>query len=107
MLGKAMKLLRLSLSVAIMLVGFVVLAVPARAQTNPTDYTPACTEGNVQPSCQPAPTTAPPQVAAEALARTGSDSSIPLARIGVSLVALGGLAVLFARRRRHASPAPS
>ena len=43
---------------------------------------------------------APP--AGPALARTGADSTVPLTRIGVGLVAAGGLFVLAARRRRTA-----
>jgi LPXTG-motif cell wall-anchored protein len=39
------------------------------------------------------------------LARTGTDSSLPLTTIGIGLVAAGGFVVLIARRRRVASPA--
>jgi len=38
------------------------------------------------------------------LARTGTDSALPLARIGVALLALGGLAGYFTSRRRLAPP---
>ena len=39
--------------------------------------------------------------AGAALARTGSDSSIPLARIAIILVAVGGVLILGTRARRH------
>lgn len=38
----------------------------------------------------------------EALARTGSNSSLPLARVGFGLVAAGGLALVVSRRRKAA-----
>lgn len=111
------------------MVGLAVLAAPAGAQTNSSDYTSVCTSSSgtslgapgalagvshlsahvatqtVDPNCPPSGVEAATQVQGEALARTGSDSSIPLARIGLVLVAAGGLVVLFARRRRHARAA--
>jgi hypothetical protein len=39
-------------------------------------------------------------VAAEPLARTGSNSTLPLARLGFGLLAAGGLAMLVSRRRK-------
>lgn len=42
----------------------------------------------------------PPAVAAAPIPRTGSSSTIPLASIALALLAVGGLFVLFARRRR-------
>jgi hypothetical protein len=42
-----------------------------------------------------------PAVAAEPLARTGSNSTLPLARLGFGLLAAGGMAVLVGRRRRN------
>ena len=40
MVGNRLKLLRLSLSVAVMLFGLAVVAAPSGAQTIPPDYTP-------------------------------------------------------------------
>jgi len=42
----------------------------------------------------------PPAVAAAAIPRTGTSSTIPLASVALALLAVGGLFVLFARRRR-------
>jgi LPXTG-motif cell wall-anchored protein len=106
-----MKLLRLPLLVAIMLVGLATLAAPSGAQTPTPDYTPVCTPGSVLPECQPTDVQGTQvvqgdqAVAGEALARTGSDSAIPLARIGLVLLAAGGLVVLLARRRHDAKAA--
>jgi hypothetical protein len=43
-----------------------------------------------------------PPAAEEPLARTGSNSTLPLARLGFGLLAAGGLAMLVARRRKVA-----
>ena len=43
-----------------------------------------------------------PPAVGPTLARTGADSTVPMTRIGVGLVAAGGLFVLAARRRRTA-----
>ncbi len=121
MVGNRLKLLRLSLSVAVMLFGLAVVAAPTGAQTIPPDYTPVQhsdgppdTPPEVPPGVQPTDVAgdqavqaaqaaqAAPAVDAEALARTGSDSAIPLGRIGLVLLAGGGFVVLFARRRRQA-----
>ena len=42
----------------------------------------------------------PAVVAAPAIPRTGSSSTIPLTSVALALLAVGGLFVLFARRRR-------
>ena len=44
-----------------------------------------------------------PAAAAEPLARTGSNSSLPLARLGFGLLAAGGLVLLISRRRTSVS----
>lgn len=44
----------------------------------------------------------PAPVAAAAIPRTGSSSTIPLTSVALALLAVGGLFVLFARRRRVA-----
>ena len=101
-----------------MLFGLAVVAAPSGAQTIPPDYTPVQhsdgppdTPPDVPPGVQPTDVAgdqavqaaqAAPAVEAEALARTGSDSAIPLGRIGLVLLAGGGFVVLFARRRRQA-----
>jgi len=46
------------------------------------------------------PTATPPAAGAEPLARTGSNSTMPLARFGFGLLAAGGAALLVSRRRR-------
>ncbi len=50
-----------------------------------------------------APATVTPEVTP--LARTGSNSTMPLARLGIGLLAAGGLALLVAKRRRSAASA--
>ena len=48
-----------------------------------------------------------PAVPVEPLARTGSNSTLPLARLGFGLLAAGGMAVLVGRRRRNSfNPSP-
>lgn len=78
--------------------GLLVLAAPAGADDYPPapqeEPGPAVTSPTVSPPVQASPT---PR---GALPRTGDDSSLPLARAGVVLVAAGGLVVLAARRRR-------
>lgn len=43
------------------------------------------------------------QAAAGAVPTTGSSSSLPLSRVGIALVAVGGIAVYLSRRRRLAA----
>jgi hypothetical protein len=96
---------------------------PAGAQTNSSDYTTVCPpSGNtlgvapaghlsasgvsqaIDPNCPPTDVGAnqlgQTEVSGQPLARTGSDS-LPLVRIGLGLLAAGGLVVLFARGRRR------
>src|SRR4051812_37553513 len=49
--------------------------------------------------------TVSPATAGPPVARTGSNSTIPLTQLGLALLAVGGLFVLLARRRRVAQPA--
>jgi hypothetical protein len=48
-----------------------------------------------------------PPAAAEPLARTGANSTLPLTRVGFGLVAAGGLIVLVTRRRKQTADLPS
>jgi len=96
---------RAALVGALLMVGLFVAAAPAGAQTNPNDYTTTCSpDGQMVGSTCPSTSVDATQVQAEPLARTGSSSSIPLARLAVALLAVGGLFELIAKRRRR-SPA--
>jgi hypothetical protein len=105
---------------------------PAGAQTDSSsssDYTPQCVPGSSALGAAPAPAghlsahvatqvdpNCPPsgvlpeaavqgtQVEATALSRTGSNSTIPLTRLGLGLLAVGGLVVLVTRRMRRTAP---
>jgi hypothetical protein len=95
---------RAALVGALLMVGLFVAAAPAGAQTNPNDYTTTCSpDGQTVSSTCTSTSVEATQVQAEPLARTGSTSSIPLARFAVALLAVGGLFVLMARRRRPAA----
>jgi LPXTG-motif cell wall-anchored protein len=75
--------------------------VPFTAPTTPGQFTVTATCGVTIVSSIltviAAPTTLPP-----VLPRTGSDSTLPLTRLGLVLVAGGGLLVLAVRKRREA-----
>jgi LPXTG-motif cell wall-anchored protein len=67
------------------------LAGPAAAQAS-TDYTPTSVGAG--------------QVGrGGSVAKTGSDSTIPLTTLGIGLLSVGGVAIALARRRRIASAA--
>jgi hypothetical protein len=72
---------------ALIVLAFIALATPSGAQYGPTTTVAV------------APTTTL-QTAPSGLVRTGSDS-LPLAQMGIVLVAAGGLAVYVARSRRR------
>ncbi len=101
-----MKLPRAALVAALLMVGLLVAAAPAEAQTNPNDYTSTCTPSGQTTGSSCAPTAVEATQQTQPLARTGTSSSIPLARLAIALLAVGGLFVLLGRRwRRHTATA--
>jgi|GEM_PF-4837676 len=76
-------------------------SISAKQVGDSTDPFVGCT--NVAGLTIVAPATVTPEVTP--LARTGSNSTMPLARLGIGLLAAGGLALLVAKRRRSAASA--
>lgn len=91
------------------LIAVLALAGPASAQApncpvdNPTFYDP----DGVCPNVIDRPPAGDPDVApVAALPRTGSSDSLPLAKMAIVLIGVGGaLTLLASRKRRHAVPA--